>query len=200
MSKEVNFKKDDTQFEYGKTYYFDRSGLTIKESEIKTLYADCIPMVESCCRLQLPKGFHFSECTPGMCFDISNVKCIKTPIMQKVTISNNNCNTPKECEVVAGYDIMAVGDVRFSVSSPIHPECGACFPVNSHVCCSATEHISKSLSVSCCPNPCLCNHHCVDWSFAFFCITYVDDSCGPYLLVKMGVALEYTGSCDCDDE
>lgn len=200
MSREEAYEKMEPTFEYGKTYYFDRTGITIKESELKTLYSNCIPMVESCCRLQLPKGFKFSECTPGMCFDISNIKCVKSPVVQNVALPGLDGRHPKECEVVAGYEIKAIGDVRFSVSTPVSPINGACFPVKSHICCSNTEPVNKSVSYSCCPKPCPCNLPCVDWTFAYFCITRVDDGCGPYLLVKMGVALEYTGSCECDDE
>jgi hypothetical protein len=200
MSKEDILGGNDTKFEYGKNYYFDRSGLTIKESELKTLYANCIPMVESCCRIQLPKGFKFSECTPGMCFDISNIKCIKVPVIQKVNLPGCDSKHPKECEVVAGYEIRATGDVHFSVSAPVSPINGACFPVKSHACSSAKESINRPLSYSCSPTPCELTQPCVEWSFAYFCVATVDDCCGPYLLVKMGVALEYTGSCECDDE
>lgn len=200
---EIEEKKEEKvggKIEYDKTYYFDKSGLSINEPDLKTLGADDIPMIRACCRLQLPKGFKFHNDCPGMCFNLSNLHCIKSPIMQKVKIPNNEYKHPVECDVVAGYEIRAVGDIEFSVSAPLCPKDGCCFPVHSHTCCAATAPVNKVISYTCCPKPCPAGEPCIEWQFACFRIEFKQDACGPYLQVNMGVALEYTGVCECDEE
>lgn len=186
------------KIEYDKTYYFDKSGISINEEEVKSL-CSCNPtIVKGCCRLQLPKGFKFSKDSAGICFNLSNISCIKSPVIQKVTLPHIDCKPPVECEVVSGYEIRAVGDVDFSVSAPLCPISGYCFPIHSHSCCSTTVPVNSIISYTCCPKPCPKLQECVDWTYAYFSITLKEDDCKPYLLVKMGVALEYTGTCDCD--
>lgn len=200
MNKDNKPCTNDNSFEYGKTYYFDRSGLTIKEAEIKALHAGCKSIIETCSRLQLPKGFKFSECTPGMCFDLSGLSCVKSPVVQKVTLPTCERRHSIECEVIAGYEIRAVGDVNFSVSSPVCPIKGSCFPVQSHTCSSISAPVNKVISYTCCPKPCDPCTQCIDWAFAFFSVCPVEDACGIYLQVKLGVALEYTGDCENEEE
>lgn len=186
--------------EYGKTYYFDKTGLSINEADIQDFGTKCKPVIESCCRLQLPKGFVFSEECPGMCFNLSKLECKKVPILQKITLKNNECNHPMECEVVAGYEIRAIGEVQFSVSVPICPVNGCCFHEHSNTCCNTTALINKPVSLTCCPDPCPCDVPCIDWCFAFFKFIKMKDECGEYIYVKMGLVLEYSGVCECDEE
>jgi hypothetical protein len=196
MSEKDNTKK----FEYDKTYYFDRSGISINESEIKDLHVDDMPIIKSCCRLKLPKGFKFYDDFPGMCFNISNLSCVKNPIIKNVTLPTSECKSPMECEVVAGYEILVVGDIQFSISAPLIPKNGCCFPIHSHTCCTTTATVYKTISYTCCAKACPKTPSCIDWILAFFNIKLKEDDCGQYLQVNMGVALEYAGNCECDDE
>lgn len=200
MLHEDRCSKIDENFEYGKTYYFDKSGISISENELENCNTGCLPIVEACCRIQLPKGFRFSRQCPGMCFNLSNLTCIKVPVTQKVTLSNCPTRHPIECEPVVGYEIRAIGDVNFAVSAPISPICGECFPVNSHSCCNSSVCVNEVIGYACCPKPCPKDLPCVDWNLAYFIVRRIEDSCGSYLQVNMGVALEYTGICDCEDE
>lgn len=191
---------EENKIEYGKTYYFDKTGLSISEADIQDLDTKCKPTIESCCRLELPQGFKFSNEFPGMCFNLSKLACNKAPIIQRVTLKGDECTHPIECEVVVGYEIRAVGEVQFSVSAPVCPHNGYCFPVHSHICCTSTELINKQVSLTCCPDPCPCDIPCVDWCIAFFKFIKMKDECGDYLIAKMGVVLEYTGICESDEE
>lgn len=193
-------KDKSKKFEYDKTYYFDKTGISINESEIKNLDVDANPIIKSCCRLQLPKGFKFYDDFPGMCFNFSNLSCVKNPIIKNVTLSTKECKCPMECEVVAGYEIRAVGDIQFSISAPINPKNGCCFPTHSHTCSTSTAPVNKIISYTCCAEACSKAPHCIDWAFAFFIINLKEDDCGQYLLANMGVALEYIGICECDEE
>lgn len=187
-------------FQYGRTYYFDKSGMPIDECEGSKVRSECKKIIETCCRIQIPKGFKLDDCSPGMCFNLSGLSCIKNPIMQKVWLPVCEYEYPKQCEVVAGYEIRSVGEVDFSVSLPICPIKGFCFSKHSHVCSSAIVPVNEVISHACCPKPCSCNESCVDWKYAYFCTALVEDDCGLYIRVKMGVALEYTGDCECDEE
>jgi hypothetical protein len=205
--KEKVIMSDDNQqfisednFQYGKKYYFDKSGMDIDESEANKIHCNCKKVVETCCRLQIPSGFKLANRTPGMCFNLSNLSCVKSPIVQKVTVTNCECKHSMQCEVVAGYEVRAVGDVNFSVSLPICPLEGFCFPTNSHISCTSTVPVNKVISYTCCPKPCPCKVPCVDWTYAYFSAKIAEDCCGPYIEVELGVVLEYTGVCDCDEE
>lgn len=200
MLNENKCEKIDENFEYGKTYYFDKSGIYINETDVQNLKTECVSMVKACCRLQLPKGFNFSQDCPGMCFDLSNLTCIKSPLTQRLIIPDVGDKHAIECEPVVGYEIRAIGDVNFSVSTPLCPENGCCFPVRSHTCCYATAPVNNVISYSCCPQPCPSGLPCVDWTFAFFVVRKMEDCCSHYLHIDMGVALEYTGVCDCEEE
>ncbi len=191
---------NEDNYQYGKKHYFDKSGMNIEESEVERLESGCKKIIKTCCRLQIPRGFKLADCSPGMCFNLSSLSCIKNPIVQKVTVTNCECKHKLQCEVVAGYEIRAVGDVNFSVSLPIYPVEGFCFPTNSHISCTSTAPVNKVISYTCCPKPCPCNVPCVDWTYAYFCATIEEDCCGPYIEVELGVVLEYTGACDCDEE
>lgn len=199
----TNAAKDninENNFEYGKTYYFDKSGLPIDECERRKARSECKKIIETCCIIQKPRGFRLTDCSPGMCFNLAGLSCVKTPIIQKSILQACECEHPKQCEVVAGYEIRAVGEVDFSISFPIHPISGACIPTHSHICSSSTVPVNEVISHTCCPKPCACNEPCVDWTYAYFCATLVDEGCVSYIRVKMGVALEATGSCECDEE
>lgn len=187
-------------FEFGKTYYIDKSGIDIDECELKCIKDDCTVMVKSCCRLQVPKGFRIANRNPGMCFNLSNLACVKNPIVKKVELPCCNHKHPTECEVVTGYEIKVVGEVEFSASVPICPKKGCCFKNHSNVCCNTIVPVNKTVSYTCCPNPCPKCEECVDWKFAHLCIDVKEDCCGQYLQVSIGVALEYTGVCECDEE
>lgn len=200
ISLEPKCKKNQQNIQYGKIYYFDSSGMPINESEIKSLDDNSIPIIKSCCRLQLPRGFKFCEDYPSICFNLSNLSCNKTLILQKVNMPTSKCKNPVECEVVAGYEIRAVGDIDFSISAPIHPIRGYCFPSHTHTCCAITTPVNKIISYTCSPKPCPTTHPCVDWSFGYFLLSLNNDACGPYLQVNMGIALEYIDICEPDEE
>ena len=187
-------------FNYGEKYYFDKSGMAIDEGEANRNNCDCKKLIKTCCRIEIPRGFNPADCSPGMCFNLSNLSCIKSPVIQKVELPNCQCKHAMQCEVVAGYEVRAVGDVNFSVSLPICPVEGFCFPAKSHSSCSSTVAVNEVISYTCCPKPCPCNTPCVDWSYAYFCTIIAEDCCGPYIEVELGMALEYTGACDCDEE
>lgn len=199
----TNVAKDninENNFEYGKTYYIDKSGLPIDECESHRIHSECKKIVETCCLIQTPSGFRLTDCSPGMCFNLAGLSCVKTPIIQKSILQTCGCEHPKKCEVVAGYEIRAVGEVDFSISLPIYPINGFCFPRQSHVCCSSTVPVNKIISHTCSPKPCAWNESCIDWTYAYFCTTLVKECCVSYIRVKMGVALEATGDCECDEE
>ena len=187
-------------FNYGEKYYFDKSGMAIDEGEANRNHGGCKKLIKTCCRLEIPSGFKLADGLPGMCFNLSNLSCIKNPIVQKVSLPNCECNHITQCETVAGYEIKAVGDVNFSVSLPICPVEGFCFPTNSHICCTSTVPVNKAISYDCCPKPYPGNMQCIDWSYAYFCTTIAEDGCGQYIEVELGVALEYIGACDCSEE
>lgn len=191
--------KED-KLEYYKTYYIDRSGLPIHESDVKALTANCIPLVKTCCRLQVPKGFKFLDCTPDMSFNLSGLSCLKNPIVKKVQIPTCDGSHHKECDVVAGYEIRVVGEVNFSTSVPVSPISGYSFPNHTSTCCSKTAYVNKAISTTCCAKPCDDTEDCVDWAFAFYNICLDEDDCGMYLTINMGIALEYIDPCECDDE
>lgn len=193
-------KKNQERIKYGRPYYFDRSGIPINKSEIKTLCDNNTSIVKSCCRLELPRGFNFSEDYPSICFNLSNLSCSKTPILQRVNVSTSKHKISIECEVVAAYEIRAVGDIEFSISTPIYPIRGYCFPAQSHTCCSTTIPVNKIISCTCSPKQCPPTHPCVDWDFAFFVLNINKDTCGSYLEVDMGVALEYIDIYEPDEE
>lgn len=197
---EPKCKKNQEKIQYGKIYYFDRSGIPINESEIKSLNDNCIPIIKSCCRLQLPRGFKFSEDFPSICFNLSNLSCNKTPILQRIKQPTANHELSMECEVVTGYEVRAVGDIDFSISTPINPVSGYCFPAHSHTCCTTTIPVNKIISYTCCPKACSSAHPCIDWNFVFFVLKINEDTCGSYLEVNMGVALEYIDTCEPDEE
>jgi hypothetical protein len=191
---------NENDYKYGEKYYFDKSGMNIEEEEAKKIHSGCKKLIETCCRIQIPNGFKLADCLPGMCFNLSNLDCVKSPIVQKVDLPNCECKHHVQCDVVAGYEIRAVGDVNFSVSLPICPKEGFCFPTNSHACCTSTVPVNKVISYTCCPKVCPSNIPCVDWTYAYFCTKIAEDCCGPYIQVELGVVLEYTGVCDCDEE
>jgi len=91
-------------------------------------------------------------------------------------------------------------DINFSVSAPVSPIRGCCFPVNSHSCCNTITPVNEVIGHACCPTPCPKELPCVDWNFAFFIVRKIEDSCGSYLQVNIGLSLEYTGVCECDAE
>jgi hypothetical protein len=203
LNKEDRIIMDNTyedSFQYGKVYYFDKSGMPIDECDAHKVHHGCKSLIETCCRIHIPRGFKLANCTPGMCFNLSGLSCIKNPIVQKVDLPSCDCKHPKKCEVVSGYEIRAVGDINFSVSIPICPIRGFCFPKHSHVSSSATVPVNKIISHTCCPTPCSCSEPCVDWTYSYFCVSSVNDDCGCYIQVKIGVSLEYTGTCECDEE
>ncbi|MFL0269864.1 hypothetical protein [Candidatus Clostridium radicumherbarum] len=191
---------NENNFQYGKTYYFDKSGLPMDEDDVHRADSECKKIITTCCHMQAPRGFILTDCIPEMCFNLAGLSCIKNPIIQKVTLPACECEHPKQCEIVAGYEIIAVGEVNFSISLPIRPISGFCSTTHSHICCLSTVPINKVISHTCCPKPCANNESCVDWSYAYYCITPAEDNCGPYIGVNMGVALEYTGECECDEE
>lgn len=200
MANDIFSQAKENNFKYGKTYYIDKSGMPIDECEAHNIHSKCRKLIEACCRIHIPRGFRLGNCSPSLCFNLSNLHCNKNPIVQKVSLPNCECEHPKKCEVVTGYEIRAVGDVDFSVSIPICPINGFSFPRNSNTCCSATVPVNKIISYTCCPKPGSCNEPCFDWTYAFLCITREEDECGPYFRVEMGVALEYTGTCENDEE
>ena len=187
-------------FEFGKTYYIDKSGIDINEHELSCVKNECTVMVQSCCRLQVPRGFKVANHNPGMCFNLSNLSCVKNPIVKKVELPSCDHKHPTECEVVTGYEIKVVGEVEFSASVPICPIKGYCFTNHSSTCCNTIVPVNKIVSYTCCPKPCPKCEECVDWKFAYLCIHVKEDGCGQYLQVSMGIALEYAGVCECDEE
>jgi hypothetical protein len=201
-----DFTKDDenftneNNFQYDKTYYVDKSGMPMDECEGHRVHSECKKIIETCCLIKIPRGFKLTKCSPGICFNLSGLSCVKNPIMQKVILPACECEHPKKCEVVAGYEIRAVGEVDFSASFPICPINGFCFLTHSYICCSNVVPVNEVISHTCCPKPCACNELCVDWTYAYYCATLVEDNCGPYIRVNMGVALEHTGDCECDEE
>lgn len=197
MDKYEDFEDNFSKFEFGKTYFFDKSGIPIKPSELESTTPSCLSLVKGCSRLELPRGFKFVACFPSVCFNHSNLSCIKTPIIQKVFVSNCKCEKPIECEALTGYKIKALGEVEFSVSAPICPICGGCFPTPSSSSTTIIIPVNETLSFSCCPKSLeeeSCK--CIDWNFAFFSLNPKEDCAGPYLEVIVGVALE----CNCMDD
>jgi hypothetical protein len=190
----------ESSFKYGKKNYFDKSGMAIDESDANKTHCSCKKLIKTCCRIQIPSGFKLSDCSPGMCFNLSNVSCIKNPIVQKVSLPSCECKHTTQCEVVAGYEIRAVGDINFSVSVPICPLEGFCFPTKSHISGTSTASVNEVIAYTCCPKPCPCNIPCVDWTYAYFCTVIAEDCCGQYLEAELAVVLEYTGDCDCEEE
>lgn len=191
---------DKCNFQHSKVYYFDKSGMPIDECEGHKLRTECKKLIEACCRIKLPKGFHLTSHTPEICFNLSGLSCIKNPIVQEVALPACKGEHPKKCEVVAGYEIRAVGEVDFSVSLPICPIKGFCSAKHGHVCSSNIVPVNEIISHTCCPKPCSITEPCVDWTYAYVCTTMTKDECGSYILVNMGVALEYLGTCECDEE
>jgi hypothetical protein len=197
MDEKVN---NERTFEYGKNYYFDNSGISISEQELSSLKSDCSSIVQACCRLQIPRGFKVSNYNPAMCFNLSNLTCVKNPIVKKVELPSCDHKHPTECEVVTGYEIKAVGEVEFSVSVPICPIKGYCICKHSNACCNTIVPVNKIISYSCCPKQCSKDPSCIDWRFCYFCINVKQDNCGQYLEINVGVALEYAAPDDCDEE
>jgi hypothetical protein len=193
-------KDKPKKLEYEKIYYFDRTGAAIDESEIKNLDAGVTPLIKACSRLQPPNGFKFYDDFPNMCFNLSNLSCIKNPIVKNVTLPTKEHKCSMECEVVAGYEIRAVGDVQFSISTPIKPKHGYCFPNRSYTCATGSVAVNKVISYTCCAEACAKQPRCIDWAYAYFIISPKEDDCGQCLLVNMGVALEFVGHCECDEE
>lgn len=191
---------NEKNFQYGKTYYFDKSGLPIDECEILKPHPKCKNIVETCCLIEIPRGFRITDSLPSMCFNLSELSCVKNPIMQEATLPACECEQPKHCEIVAGYEIRAVGEVNFSLSVPINPISGFCYPKHSYACRSSTVPVNKIISHTCCPKPCSCIEPCVDWNYAYFCATIIKDDCVSYIKARMGIVLEYTGECECDEE
>lgn len=191
---------NEINFEYGTKNYFDKSGMSIDESEANRIHCSCKKLIKTCCRLQVPIGFNLTSSTPSMCFNLSNLSCIKNPMVQNVNLPSCECKHTAQCEVVAGYEVRAVGDINFSVSLPICPVEGFCFPTKSHTSCTSTVPVNEVISHACCPRPCPCNIPCIDWSYAYFCAIAAEDCCGPYIEVELAVALEYIGDCDCDTD
>lgn len=188
-------------FEYGKTCYFDKSGISINENEVKSLSMGRLPIIKTCCKIELPKGFNFTRRCPRVCFNLSNLKCIKVPMTQKVSLEDRGDKEPFECKAIVGYEVRAVGEVNFSISTPLIPKNGGSFPGHSHSCCNSTVCVNESIGYSCCPKPCPKEIPCVDWSFAYFTVRRVKDTCNSsYLQVTVYVALEYMETSDCDDE
>lgn len=199
-NKENNKKNNKKNCECEKSYYFDKSGLPIDEYEIRKAHSECKKIIKACCLIQTPRGFKLTDFSPEMCFNLSGLSCIKNPIMKKVTLPACESDNQKQCQVLAGYEIIAVGEVNFSVSLPIRPIDGFCYPKHSHICCSSTVPVNEIISYTCCPKPCACEEPCIDWTYAYYCVTQAKEDCGSYIRVKMGVALEYTGECECDEE
>lgn len=206
MDELINTDNEDRQehnennFEYGKTYYIDKAGIPISERELSNIMCEDTVVIQSCCRLQVPRGFKIISHCPGMCFNLSNISCVKNPIVKKVDLPSCKGKHPTECEVVTGYEIKAVGEVEFSASVPICPIKGQCIKNHSNICCNTIVPVNKIISYTCCPKPCPKCEDCVDWKFTFICIHVKEDGCGQYLQINMGVALEYTGVCECDEE
>ncbi|MFL0247872.1 hypothetical protein [Candidatus Clostridium stratigraminis] len=194
-----DFTKENN-FQYNKTYYFDKSGIPIDEHEGHKIRSKCKKIIKTCCLIQLPRGFKLTDFSPAICFNLGGLSCIKNPLIQKVTLPALECEHPKKCEVVAGYEIRAVGEVNFSVSIPIYPIDGFCYPTHSHICGSSSVPVNENISHTCCPKPCNCNEPCVEWTYAYFNAALLENECGSYIKVKIGVALEYKGECECDEE
>lgn len=195
-SRSMNAAKN---FEFNKTYYIDKTGMPIDEYEAKQLHTSCTPIVETCCNLRVPRGFEVKDAFPNLSFDLSKLSCIKNPIMEKVFINTHDYGKPLECEVVAGYEVRLVGGVNFSFSAPINPKQGFCFPHQSHTCCTSTVPVNMIISHTCCPRPCPSEKTCYDWRFAYFCVREINSRYGTSLQITMGLAFEYTDSCDNDD-
>lgn len=200
MTKASKDNTNENNFQIGKTYYFDKSGFPIDECERHKVHSECKEIIETCCLIQKPRGFRLTHSSPRMCFNLSGLSCVKNPIIQKVILQACECEHPKQCEVVAGYEIRAVGEVDFSISLPICPIDGFCFPNHSYISSSSSVPVNEIISHTCCPKPCACDEPCVDWTYAYFCTSLVEEDCGSYIKVKMGVALESTGACECDEE
>lgn len=199
MLNEDRCSRIEEDFEYDKTYYFDKSGIAIDESEVEALNVESLPVVEASCKIKLPDGFKFSSKHLKKCFDISNLECFKVPITQKITLSTAK-KYPVECEPVVGYEIRAIGQMKISVCAPISPVGECAFLKNPYSCCDTTVFVNKAIGYSKRPYPCPTDIPCIDWCLAFFTVCKVEDCTGTYLQVKMGIALEYTGICDDDDE
>jgi hypothetical protein len=199
MSKAPKDNSNENNFKIGKAYYFDKSGFSIDECE-RQEHSECTKIIETCFLIQNPRGFKLTHFSPRMCFNLSGLSCVKNPIIQKIILEACECEHPKQCEVVAGYEIRAVGEVNFSISLPICPIDGFCFPKHSYSSDSSTVPVNEIISHTCCPNPCACDEPCVDWTYAYFCTTLVEEDCDSYIKVKMGVALESSGACECDEE
>jgi hypothetical protein len=200
MTNAVKDYINENNFRYGRTYYFDKSGMPKYESESKREHSKCKKVITTCCLIQIPRGFKLKDCLPGMCFNLAGLSCVKNPITQKVILPACECENPKKCEVLAGYELRAVGEINFSISLPIYPIKGFCFPTNSHVCGSSTVPVNKIISHTCSSKHCSSKEPCVDWNYAYFCVTQIKDDCGSYIKVKMGIALEYKGDNECDEE
>lgn len=197
IAEDINNKSN---FHYGRVYYFDKSGFPVDECEIYKIHYECRKIVEACCVIEIPRGFRLGDSSPGMCFNLAGLSCIKNPIVKKSALPACECEHPKQCEVVAGYEIRAAGEVDFSISFPIRPINGFCYPTHSNVCCSSIVSVNKIISYSCSPKPCNDKEPCIDWTCAYFRAILVKEDCTPYINVKMGVVLEYTGECECDEE
>lgn len=202
MAKYEDFKDNFNRFEFGKTYFFDKSGIPINPSELKSNTPSCLSLIKGCSRLKLPRGFKFVVGFPSVCFNLSNISCIKTPIVQKVLVPNCRCEKSIECEAVAGYQIKALGEVEFSVSMPVCPRHGGCFPTRSSSSTTIIIPANETISFSCSPKSLEEDSSTyIDWNFAFFSLTPKEDCTGPYLEVMVGVALEFNGmdDDDCDE-
>lgn len=200
MTNAIQDNTNKDNFQYSKTYYFDKSGMPIDECEGQRLRSEGKKLIETCCRIEIPRGFQLTNYSPEICFNLSGLSCFKNPIVQKVDLPTCKGEYPKKCEVVAGYKIRAVGEVNFFASLPICPINGFCSAKQGHVCCSNTVSVNEVISHTCCPKPCSSIEPCLDWTYAYFCTTLVKDDCGSYIQVKMGIALEYLGTCECDEE
>jgi hypothetical protein len=196
----VNGNICQNDFKYGSTYYFDKSGLPMDEGDSHRVHSKCNGIIETSCSIQLPRGFRLTDALPRMCFNLAGLSCVKNPIVQKLSLPVCGCEHPKKCEVVAGYEIRAVGEVNFSASVPICPIRGFCIKTRSYICCSSTVPVNEIISHTCSAKPCAENVPCVDWTYCYFCATLVEEDCVSMIRVKIGIALEYTDECECDEE
>lgn len=161
-------KQSDIKFELGKTYWINMDG-TILEGKCDAERQEglCVFRDRDCCALKIPPGFVVhSDAYFSFCYDKSNLKCIKTPVMGKVKLPLCRPDEITECDVVAGYALKIVGSMTFAVSLPVIPVSGVCLTGPTHVSCFVVMPVDSVMAYTCSPNPCP-NNYCYGGTIEF---------------------------------
>jgi hypothetical protein len=99
-SKETSKNPAKVKFEFGKAYRLNMDGsINECEFEVKRQQEQCVFFGVDCSTIKIPQGFVIPpDSEPAICVDFSNLKCIKTPIMEKARLPQCHLGEIKECD------------------------------------------------------------------------------------------------------